>query len=252
MSTTAEIAALEAPAIRRALRHLQCSGRRLIQRRKDWAVVGAANTLVFATLRQEDVALLAAEKLIVAADGGGHVAAQVVVVVAKVDVVDEGRTPEIIPRTGPWVFDVVSYTQRKKTGLGFASLASRAQAGEGPLTLRQAVAGLRFIADVEQTQRGERITMDWSGLMADRQRRRGRDGGPARAARRANLRLLRLRAELGEGAFALVRSACIDRASVRALARERGIRSKELQRRLSVALEKLAAAYDGVAAEAEA
>jgi hypothetical protein len=81
----------------------------------------------------------------------------------------------------------------------------------------------------------------------DRQRRRGRDGGLAFAARRAGKRIAQLRAELGD-AFALVWSACIERASIRSLAHARRVKGREVQRRLSIALEKLAAAYDGVKA----
>lgn len=245
--TTAEMGPLNAPRIRRAMRHLMRSGRRLIQRRKDWAVVGASNAAIFALLTQEDVALMAAEKLIVTAEGGGYVAAPS----------PENPGLKTVPRTGLRVFNAVSYARRKQKSAGFAGLAIRAQAGEGPLTLRQAMAGRSFIADVEQSERGERITMNWSTMAVDGQRRRRRSGtngmcGLARAALRANRRLARVRAELGEGAFALVWSACIEGASVRSLAQARGVSSREVQRRLSVALQKLAAAYDGVRAYDEA
>ena len=245
MSATAEMTTLDAARVRRALRVLQRSGRRLIQRRRDWAVVGASNAIVFATLTQADVAMLAAEKLIVAAEGGGHVASPAASDTAAPKL-------EIVPRTGPWVFDVVGYARCKPRGVGFAGLASRAQAGEGPLTLRQAMAGLRLIADAEQSEQSERITMDWSGLVVDGQRRRGRNGGRTHAARKARDRIARARADVGKAPFALVWSACVERASLSALARERGVRNREVQRRLGQALEKLAAAYDTAKAYAEA
>lgn len=242
MIATAEMKTLDEARLRRALRVLQRSGRRLIQRRRDWAVVGASNAVVFATLRQADIALLAAEKLIVPAEGGGHIAAPT----------DIAPKVEIIPRTGPWVFDAIGCIRCRPRGAGFAGLASRAQAGEGPLTLRQAMAGLRLIADVEQSLNGERISMDWSGLVVDGRRRRGCDGGLAHAARRARDRIARVRSEAGEALFALAWSACVERASLRALARERGVKGREVQRRLGLALEKLAEAYDGAKAYAEA
>lgn len=242
MSTTDEMTALKEPRLRRALRHLQRSGRRLVQRRKDWAIIGASNATVFATLGEADVALLAAARLIAPADGGGHVAPSAA---------DELKS-EVIPRTGSWLFDVVGYSPRKSTGAGFAGLAIRARAGEGPLTLRQAQAGERLIADAEQSQRADRITMDWSGVAADRKRRRGRDGGLAHAARCARRRLARVRAKLGEGAFSLIWSACVERASISLLARSRGVKGREVHRRLGLVLERLAAAYDCVKAYDEA
>jgi hypothetical protein len=244
MIITAEMTTRDGARVRRALRALQRSGRRLIQRRKDWAVVGASSAATFATLTQADVAMLAAENLIAPAECGGHIAAPP----------DADATPplEIIPRTGQWVFDAIGCTSRKPRGLGFAGLASRAHAGEGPLSMRQALAGLRLIEDAEQSFRGERTTMDWSGLVVDGQRRRGRDGGLAHAARKAHERIARVRAEAGEAMFALAWSACVERASIRSLARARGVKGGEVQRRLSLALEKLAAAYDGKKAYDEA
>jgi hypothetical protein len=244
MIMTADMTTLDGARVRRALRALQRSGCRLVQRRKDWAVVGASNSAIFATLTQADVAMLVAENLIAPAEGGGHVAAS--------EDTDAKPSLEIVPRTGQWVFDAVGCTSRKPRGLGFAGLASRAHAGEGPLTLRQALAGLRLIEDAEQSLRGERTTMDWSGLVVDGQQRRARDGGLALAARRAKERIARVRADAGEALFALAWSACVERASIRSLARARGVKGREVQLRLSLALERLAAAYDGKKAYDEA
>jgi hypothetical protein len=118
----------------------------------------------------------------------------------------------------------------------------------GPLTLRQAAAGLRLIVDAEQSARAERVTMDWDGVVGDRQRRRGRDGGLARAGREAAVRIARLKCAIGAAAFELVWSACVDGVAVRVLARRRGVGGPQVRAMLADALEKLAEAYDGAVA----
>jgi len=148
----------------------------------------------------------------------------------------------------PWLFEAVGIPPPSSRGVGFAGLARRAQAGEGPMSLRQALAGLRLIADAEQSLRAERITMDWDGIVADRQRRRGRDGGLSRTARVAAVRLARVKAAAGESDWTTAWAACIERVSVHTLAKRRGVRRRDMRATLCNALESIAAAYDGMAA----
>jgi hypothetical protein len=148
----------------------------------------------------------------------------------------------------PWLFEAVGIPPPSSRGVGFAGLARRAQAGEGPMCLRQALAGLRLIADAEQSQRAERITMDWDGIVADRQRRRGRDGGLSRTARVAAARLARVKAAPGESDGTTAWAACIERVSVHTLAKRHGVRRRDMRETLCNALESVAAAYDGMAA----
>jgi Domain of unknown function (DUF6456) len=244
--STAESARTAPDAVRMklAIRELQRSGRRLVQRRSDWAVIGPCGGSM-AVLTQADVATLAANGKIAATEGGGYVA--VAPPPEPADLIF-GRT-DPVAKTGDWVFKAAGLAKaRVASGAGFAGLVRRAQAGVGPLTLRQAAAGLRLVVDAEQSARAERITMDWDGVVGDRQRRRGRDGGLGGAGRKAAVRISRLKCTIGTEAFELVWSACVDRVAVRLLARRRGVTGPAVRKMLADALEKLAAAYDGAVA----
>jgi hypothetical protein len=229
--------------VRQALRELRRSGRRLVQRKRDWAVMSAGGAAMV-LLTQADVAMLAADGKIMTTEGGGYVATPSA---ATVKAAPE-QAPKSGAKTGDWVFEAAGIAKPTPTGAGFAGLARRAQVGHGPLTLRQAAAGLRLVADAEQSVRAERITMDWDGVVGDRRRRRGRDGGLALSARAAAVRIARLKCAMGEAAFDLAWSACVERAPARLLARRRGVAGPRIRAMLCDALEKLAEAYDGAVA----
>jgi len=237
-------AAPDAARMKLAARELQRTGRRLVQRRNDWAVIGPCGGSM-AVLTQADVAVLAADGKIAATAGGGYVAAPPAANLKF----SPNCAVDSAAKTGEWVFKAAGFAKPGvASGAGFAGLARRAQAGMGPLTLRQAAAGLRLIVDAEQSVRAERITMDWDGVVGDRRRRRGRDGGLALSARAAAIRIARLKCAMGEAAFDLAWSACVERAPVRLLARRRGVAGPRIREMLCDALEKLAGAYDGAVA----
>ena len=241
-------AAPEAARMKLAARELQRTGRRLVQRRNDWAVIGPCGGSM-AVLTQADVAVLAADGKIAATAGGGYVAAPPAANLKFSPNSAANSAANSVTKTGEWVFKAAGFAKPGvASGAGFAGLARRAQAGMGPLTLRQAAAGLRLIVDAEQSVRAERITMDWDGVVGDRRRRRGRDGGLALSARAAAIRIARLKCAMGEAAFDLAWSACVERAPVRLLARRRGVAGPRIREMLGDALEKLAGAYDGAVA----
>ena len=223
--------------IRRAMRELRRSGRRLVQHRDGWRVIGpAAERGGVAELAPVDVAVMAEEERLVAADGGGYV-------LCAADMVEATCAPDA-PASGPWLFEAVGVTRSWAGGAGFEGLAKRARAGEGPLTLRQAAAGVRLVLDAEQSARGEKLTMDWDGVAADRRRRGGRSGGLALAAREAAARIERLKPAAGAAGFALAWSACVEAAPIDRIARRLGRSRREVHARLSEALEEIAAAYE--------
>jgi hypothetical protein len=124
-------------------------------------------------------------------------------------------------------------------------MAIRAKSGEGPLTLRQATAGLRLIEDAEQASRDPYLTMNWDAAPADKIRRSAGAGGLLRAVRRSQLRIHRLKTALGEPAFALVWSACIQRLPIRVLERRHHLARRAGPGALAEVLERVASAYDG-------
>jgi hypothetical protein len=222
------------------MRELRRSGRRLVERKADWVVLGGdgAHAAVVAALAPADVALLAAEGRIVKAAGRGYV-------LCAADMVEATCAPDAPPATGPWLFEAVGVVRSRLGGAGFEGLAKRAQAGEGPLSLRQAAAGVRLVEDAEASIRGDRLTMDWDGVAVDRQRRTGRSGGLALAAREAAQRTERLKVVVGAVKFALAWEACVEALPLTVIARRRGLERREVHRELSAALEAIAAAYDG-------
>jgi hypothetical protein len=222
------------------MRELRRSGRRLVERKPDWVVLGGdgAHAAVVAVLAPADVALLAAEGRIVKAASRGYV-------LCAADMVEATCAPDAPPATGPWLFEAVGVLRSRIGGAGFEGLAKRAQAGEGPLRLREAAAGVRLIEDAEASARGDRLTMDWDGVAVDRQRRTGRSGGLALAAREAAQRIERLKTVVGEARFALAWEACVEALPLTVIERRRGLERREIHAELSAALEAIAAAYDG-------
>lgn len=188
-------------------------------------------------LTQQEVERLKADKLIVPAASGGYVLAP--------DNQVEARDPDAQPAAGPWIFNAAGVAASNLAGPGFAGMALRAQLGEGPLTLRQAAAGVRLVEDVEQAARNPSLTMNWDAAPADKTRRSGVSGGRIHPARRAQLRIDKVKSALGEGAFALVYSACIRRLPTRELERRHGLARRAGHKALAAALETVAEIYDG-------
>jgi hypothetical protein len=223
--------------LRRALRALRVSGRRLVQRNGRWEIRADARSRRVAMVKEEAVALLLADGKLAPADGGGHV-----LTAAAVEEVTASDA-EAPPSAGPWILAVAG-RRRRAAGRGFAGLTQRVLAEDGPLTLRQAAAGLKLIADAEQSGRDSGLTMNWDAGPVDRRRRSGRGPARLRAARQAEQRIRRARARLGEPAFALVWSACIDQVPLSRLEQCYRLPAKGAAGALAGALEKLAEVYD--------
>jgi hypothetical protein len=192
-------------------------------------------------MTDQDVAVLLADGKLAPARGGGYV-----LTAAAVEEVTAADT-EAPPSAGPWIFAVAGRSRPGRVR-GFAGLARRALTQDGLLTLRQVTAGLKLVADAEQSGRDPGLTMNWDAGPADRQRRSGRGPVRLRAARQSEQRIRRARAALGEPAFALVWSACIEEAPFSYLEQRYRLPPNGGARALAKALERLADLYDGDAA----
>lgn len=148
------------------------------------------------------------------------------------------------PAFGPGVCLAAGLSRARTPGAGFAGLASVAGQPGAALSLRQAMAGLRFIADAEASVRQRGITMSWTATPASRTRRVGRDGGMVPAALDAARRLARLR-DADAHAFALAWAACVEGASLSALERRFDLPKRGVAVALAAALESIAAISDG-------
>ncbi|MDZ4761741.1 MAG: DUF6456 domain-containing protein [Alphaproteobacteria bacterium] len=219
---------------RRAARMLQVSGRRLMCLGAEWGVLagGDRRTRPMTRLSAGSAARLIASGVVKRAPGGGFVLAEAA-----------GR--EHAPETGPGIFIVAGAPRSRRRGVGFQGLAQRALVGEGPLSLRQMRAGVRLIADAEASLRSRGLTMNWDAAPVDRVRRGGGTGGLGAPAREAARRIARLRSEVGDGLMDLAWAACVQGCPLGALERRHGLAARSGSARLALALERLAAAYDG-------
>ncbi|MDP3738624.1 MAG: DUF6456 domain-containing protein [Hyphomonadaceae bacterium] len=222
-------------------RVLGVSGRRLVESAEGWVVIANTDKRRRPVLRlaaEEAVRLVADGKVVPARRGGGYVSAA--------PAVSDGSSPET-PAAGPWLFAAAGIGKAQAKGRDFAALALAAFAGNGPLSMRQASAGLKLIEDAEQASRDPALTMNWEAGPVDRQRRSG--GAPAgpRAAVAAGRRLMRIRDAMRESGpvFPIVWAACVQQAPLLALRRRFDLKKEAVVEALGDALEKLADAYDG-------
>ncbi|HEV7689965.1 MAG TPA: DUF6456 domain-containing protein [Hyphomonadaceae bacterium] len=222
--------------LRRALRQMRRSGRRLVRWQEGWRVMHGGG--VVAELTVEEGAFLMAEHHVVDAAGGG-------MVLAAAQVVEADAAPDVAPVSGAWVFEAAGKHIAKGTGRGFDRLARRASEGEGPLTLRHIAAGLRLIADAESAARLPGMTMDWSGMPAEKRKGRGGGGAVSPSARDATRRVEKIRAALGDEAFDVLWALCILRRPMPKLAAQLGVPTRQLTRRLPEMFDVMAAVYDG-------
>jgi hypothetical protein len=155
----------------------------------------------------------------------------------------EART-EALTFTGPAVFDAAGVGRRRAGGSGFLGLARRAEAGEGPLSLRAVRAGLRIIEDAEASHRRPGLTMNWDAIPADRGRRAAGDGGLMRSARAAAERLDRIARQIGRNRYQLAWRACVEGETLSRLAQQGGVSRSRTADLVCEALEAAADAYD--------
>lgn len=228
-----------AQRVARIERVLGVSGRRLLESAEGWVVLANMDKRRRPVLRlaaDEAARLIADGKVVAARRGGGYVSAA-------------SRTAECPGDAvaGPWLFAAAGISKSKSKGRGFAALAVAAFAGNGPLSMRQASAGLKLVEDAEQASRDPGLTMNWDAGAVDKQRRSG--GAPVgpRVAMAAGRRLVRVRSAMGEAepAFAIVWAACVQQVSLLALRRRFDLKKGAAGEALGEALERLADAYDG-------
>jgi hypothetical protein len=226
--------ALSARDLEGLIRILRVSGRRLVECNGEWRVLprGDRRRRSLMTISAVDVERLRAEKLLVASSGGYVLS-------------PDHETPEEPLAAGPWVFKAACVPAAKGHWRGFARLAELARHGRGPLSLRQALAGLRLIEDAEAAVRDPLLTMNWDAVPADRNTRSGRDGGLQPHARRAARRIERIRAALGKRDFTIVYAACVERVHLKTLEQRFGLKRLGARTVLPEALEKVAEIYDG-------
>jgi Domain of unknown function (DUF6456) len=216
------------------VRLLGISGRRLVEYDGEWRVLprGDRRRRPLMTVSSADVQRLKAEKLLVAT-ANGYVLSE-----------DHEMAPEDQPAAGPWVFRAAG-VPTAKGWRGFARLAELARHGRGPLSLRQALAGLRLIEDAESAARDPLLTMNWDAVPADRNTRSGGNGGLQPRAQRAAKRIGHIRAALGRRDFTIVYAACVERVPLRTLERRFGLKRLGARKVLPEALETVAEVYDG-------
>jgi hypothetical protein len=214
---------------------LRVSGRRLVDCGGEWRILprGDRRRRALMVLDAGHVESLRSEMLIVPS-AGGYVLAP-----------DDDPPPEAPPAAGPWVFKAACVPAAKGGRRGFARLAELARHGRGPLSLRQALAGLRLVEDAEAAVRDPLLTMNWDAVPADRNTRSGTSGGLQPHARRAARRIARIRKALGKQNFTIVYAACVERVHLKALERRFGLKRLEARRLLPDALERAAEVYDG-------
>jgi hypothetical protein len=228
----------QAPAVsdlESLIRVLRVSGRRLVECGGEWRVLprGDRRRRPLTTVDAADVERLMSEKLLVAT-ANGYVLS-----------VDHNNAPEERPAAGPWIFKAAGITVAKGKWRGFARFAELARHGRGPLSLRQALAGLRLIEDAEIAARDPLLTMNWDAVPADRNTRSSRNGGLQPCARRAARRIERIRAAFGKRDFAIVYAACVERAPLKSLEHRFGLKRLGSREVLPEALETVAEIYDG-------
>lgn len=213
----------------RALRAMAISGRRLLERGDGWAVVVSVDRRRRPLLKLSDAEAreLIADGRVSAAAGGGYVL--------------EGA---VAPACGPSAFVAAGRPRSRRGGAGFVGLAMRAARGEGPLSLRQAEAGLRLVKDAETAGQRPGLTMDWDAPAADRRPRGPGRAGLLDAAKDAEGRLAKLERAVGADAFALCWAACVEALPLRALEARFGLARRSGPARVGEALEAVAGAYD--------
>lgn len=219
----------------RALRALAVSGRRLMLLADDaWGVLSGRDRRFRPLVRLdgETVMRMVAAREIVAADEQSWVLAP--------DYVAE--TPSPAPR---WVFTATAARRvgERMRGFGFIGMARQARAGGGPITLRQARAGLRLIADAERAMADTRLTMNWDAGPSDKNRRGGTSGGRVGSALAAATELRRVRRRMGEPAWRLLWSLCVDGDSLNRAMKRFAITQTQIKAQVEQALDKLAEAY---------
>lgn len=228
-------------AASRALRALGVSGRRLVARGGGWAVIGRdARRRPSVMLRESEALALVAAELVIAAEGGGYVLAQDVAEGIAV------AAPVAAGAAAGWCAALAQAEEaRGKTAADFAALVKLSQCGEGPLSLRAAMAGLRVAREAEAASRRGGLTMNWSATPMDRRRARGGRDGVGEAAREAALWLERLAVASPAPGFAFVQAACVEGRKLRVLEQRFALKPRDGAAVLARLLEIAADVFDG-------
>jgi hypothetical protein len=215
-----------------AMKALALTGRRLVRRADGWAVIGGRDrrSRAVAEVEADAARRLVASGRVAPAQGNGYV-------------LSERAEPAAAP--GPGVLAAAGRPRSRRSGAGFVGLAWRAAEGAGPLSARQAEAGLRLVRDTESAGRDATLSMAWDAIPADRGPRSSGRGGLGGAARQAGLRLRRVRSRAGEWAYALAWAACVDGRTLEDMETKFGLARRTGAALLARALEEVASAYEG-------
>lgn len=220
----------------RLLSTLRISGRRLVEMQPGaWAVLGRPDkrTRKLLTVDGDMVARLLAEQKLRATQDGACVLA------------DDGMVTPPPPAISACAFIAAGRARRGgEPAKGFLGLAVLARRGLGPLSMRQVKAGLRLMADAEQETNSKGLTMNWDAGPAGKGRRGPRKGGQSAAASSATVRLKRVRALAGEGAWRLAWLTCVEGASMVSVKAQTGLSRRKVGAALAHALETIATAYE--------
>ncbi|MEZ5938691.1 MAG: DUF6456 domain-containing protein [Hyphomonadaceae bacterium] len=231
----------------RALRALSMSGRRLEPRGEKWAVMGSSDR------RRRPLAEISrAELRMLEEDGtvrpamGGYVLADAG---ERESVGEDGRSRADAGPPSPTAWMAAGLPRAcSAVAAGFVGLAERARRGEGPMSSRAALAGLKLVSAAERAASGPGMSMNWDAVAADRGARRA-GSGPGEARLRAMREVAYARVQVtkrrNEAAWRCVWSACVEGRSLRQVEVRMGLRRGEAARRLCAALEALADSYDG-------
>lgn len=220
----------------RLLRALAQPGRRLVARGEGWSVHarGDRRTRALAVAAAAEVRALAESgRIAPAPDGDGYVAAE------------EAHTFDAAARFVPpagWRPQLAA-SRGAAHGAGFVGLARRAEAGQGPLSRRGALAGARLIADAEAAAADRALSMNWEGLPRDPSRTPG-PAAPGGRSAGARARIARLKAAAPARSLAIAWAACVEGRSLVRLAAAFNLGSGGGAQALAEALETLADVYD--------
>jgi len=219
----------------RVLSALRISGRRLIEvQTGSWALMARADrrSRPLLIVDGETVARLIADHSLRLTEDGACVLSDGVMVAPG-------------PSLSFWALIAAGKKRRETDSLkGFVGLAVLARRGAGPLNMRQVKAGMKLVADAELEANSAGLTMNWDAGPSDRHRRGPQRGGQAATSADASIRLRRVRGLVGDTAWKLVWTACVDGVSLKELKTRTGLGQRTLGPALARALDQLANAYE--------
>lgn len=219
----------------RVLVALRISGRRLVELRPAvWGVLIRADcrSRPLLTVDGDTVQRLIADQRVRQMEDGACV-------------LSEGAVVTPAPSLSIWALIAAGRRRRSTETLkGFIGLAVLARRGAGPLNMRQVKAGLRLVTDAELEANSAGLTMNWDAGPSDKRKRGPQRGGQTVTSGSASAQLKRVRVLVGDEAWKLVWTACVEGASLKDLKTRTKLSQRMLGPELAKALDLLANAYE--------